>query len=235
MPRPRNEELREKIQTTFWHCFREVGYDATSYGTVAQELGLTKALVQYHFPKKELLAIALMERLLGDAEEVCQNTPISGAASQAISASGGTAQDFAELFRIGQVFFAFLLQKEGYRTFLFDVIKSRDLTVDVLAFDLSWALEFIERNTSDMKAIRSDANVDRSVIVHMGGFYELLYHCLKADEPFDVGDGLFDVLEAFLMAFGYERCQAEELLAPGRMDRSELADAVAVLNGRLLF
>ncbi len=224
MPRPRNEEIRAKIQKAFWRSFQENGYEATSYSLVAQRTDLTKALVQYHFPKKELLAIALMDRLLAETENVLHIEP-----------SGGTSQDFANLFRIGQSFFAFLLQRQGYRRFLYDVIKSRDLTEDVLAFDLNWALGFVKQDRSDEQEVLGNTEIGRSVIVHMGGFYELLYHCLKNDQPFDVSAGLNDVLVAFIGALGFDRNQALELLAPGLMSEEELKSTVESLNDRLLF
>ncbi len=223
MPRPRNDEIREKVLIAFWKSFQEEGYEAASYGRIAKELKINKALVQYHYPKKEQIAIALMERLLSESEDVLH-----------IDRTGNIAQDFASLYRIGQTFFAFLLQKKGYRQFLYDVIKSRDLTEDVLAFDLSWALQFVTIDIPDSSE-SANADVDRSVILRMGGFYELLYHCLKNDLPFDVSAGLNDVLVAFIVALGYTKEQATEFLAPGMMDEAELESAVSVLNERLLF
>ena len=39
------------------------------------------------------------------------------------------------LAAVGEGFFNFLLETEGKRTFLQDIIRSRDLTEDVLAFN----------------------------------------------------------------------------------------------------
>ena len=41
---------------------RERGYDGFSYADLAKDIGIRKASIHYHFPKKEDLALALMER-----------------------------------------------------------------------------------------------------------------------------------------------------------------------------
>ncbi len=224
MARPRNEELRKKILDAFWKSFQKVGYRTTSYGNIAHELDTTKALIQYHYPKKEQIAIAFMERLLNESMDVLH-----------IESTAGETEAFADLYRLGQVYFTFLLQEDGYRLFLYDVIRSRDLTEDVLAFNESWALEFAGYDAAEQPEHSGVNAVERSVIVNMGGFYELLYHCLKNDQPFDVGAGLHDVLEAFVCAFGNDRDLAADVLASGTMNSDELESAVSSLNERLLF
>ena len=49
--------------------------------------------------------------------------------------------------------------------------------------------------------------------MHMGGFYELLYHCLRNDEPFDIGGGLRYVMEDFVLALGTPKETAQNLFA----------------------
>ncbi len=224
MARPRNEEFRKKILDSFWESFQKEGYKSTSYGNIAEKLDVTKALVQYHYPKKEQVAISFMERLLNEATDILH-----------IENTAERTGTFANLYRLGRVYFAFLLQTNGYRLFLLDVISSRDLTEAVLAFNVSWALGFTGYDTAnEPKHFKLD-EVNRSVIVHMGGFYELLYHCLKNEQPFDVEAELRDVLEAFICALGYDHDQAIDLLASGTMSDADLEAAVASLNERLLF
>ncbi len=224
MARPRNEKFRKKILNAFWKSFQKEGYRSTSYGNIAQELKTGKALVQYHFPKKEQLAIAFMERLLDESMDILH-----------IKSTTDGSNVFVDLYRLGQVYFTFLLQENGYRLFLYDVIRSRDLTETVLAFDASWALGFAGYDAAEQPEQSEVSAVDRSVIVHMGGFYELLYHCLKNKQPFNVSVELHDVLEAFICAFDYDRDQAAEMLTSGIMSDAELESAVTSLNERLLF
>ena len=46
------EQTRQQILDTAQRLFAELGYDATSLQMIADEMGLTKAAVYYHFPAK---------------------------------------------------------------------------------------------------------------------------------------------------------------------------------------
>jgi AcrR family transcriptional regulator len=63
------ERTRQQILDTAQRLFAEQGYDATSLQMIADELGLTKAAVYYHFPaKREILHAAMkpgIDRLEG--------------------------------------------------------------------------------------------------------------------------------------------------------------------------
>lgn len=197
MARPRNEELKEKIVLAAWTQFHERGYDATSYSSIAEACDISRNLAQYHFPKKELLAIAFMERLLSECQEALGYDDES------------LIGNYRRVFEVGCCYFEFLLQ-HGYRQFLLDIIASRELTEDILAFNQSWALTHIGALGLDQL---SQADVTRSVVMHMGGFYELLYHCLRNDEPFDIGGGLRYVMEDFVLALGTPKETAQNLFA----------------------
>jgi AcrR family transcriptional regulator len=51
-------------------AFNEFGYDATSMGTLADRLGLSKSAVYHHFPAKEQLLEAALDEALGGLEGV---------------------------------------------------------------------------------------------------------------------------------------------------------------------
>jgi AcrR family transcriptional regulator len=70
----RAEQTRKEILETAQRLFAELGYDATSLQMIADELGLTKAAVYYHFrAKTDILHAAMqpglqqIEALLDDA------------------------------------------------------------------------------------------------------------------------------------------------------------------------
>ena len=46
------ERTRQQILETAERLFADQGYDATSLQMIADEMGLTKAAVYYHFPAK---------------------------------------------------------------------------------------------------------------------------------------------------------------------------------------
>ncbi|MDA8330142.1 MAG: TetR/AcrR family transcriptional regulator [Candidatus Dormibacteraeota bacterium] len=59
---------RERILEVALELFSEAGYDKTSLREVAERVGVTKAALYYHFPSKESVLMALIERAhsLGD-------------------------------------------------------------------------------------------------------------------------------------------------------------------------
>ncbi|MBD0737207.1 hypothetical protein BGM09_04165 [Streptomyces sp. CBMA29] len=71
------EQTRQQILDTAQRLFLELGYNATSLQMIADELGLTKAAVYYHFRAKgDILHAAMrpgfrrMETLLDDADAI---------------------------------------------------------------------------------------------------------------------------------------------------------------------
>lgn len=180
MDRPKNEKLKAKIAKVAREQFRKLGYDGTSYSSIAKACGISRNLVQYHFPKKQLLAIDFMEDVLARSRDSLGLSDV------------GLAGDFAAITEVGCRFFEWLLGKGGYARFLADVIRDRDLTGEVLAFNADWALK---RSGAASGNVPDD--VMRTVVTHMGGFYELLYFCLKEGLPFDVRAELPSVVKAF--------------------------------------
>jgi AcrR family transcriptional regulator len=55
------ERTRQQILETAQRLFAELGYDATSLQMIADEMGLTKAAVYYHFPAKSDILHAAMQ------------------------------------------------------------------------------------------------------------------------------------------------------------------------------
>jgi AcrR family transcriptional regulator len=63
-------------------AFNEFGYDATSMGTLAERLGLSKSAVYHHFASKEELLAAALDEALGGLEGVLtEDAAQTGAAS----------------------------------------------------------------------------------------------------------------------------------------------------------
>ena len=184
MARPKNEKLKDEIAQVAARQFAERGYDATSYTTIAEECGISRNLAQYHWPKKELLAVRYMEDLLSEC------------VSELGYEDSDLIDDYERIAAVGTRFFETLLSKEGTRLFLKDIIASRDLTETVLAFNLDWATSRVRSTDYDPDATQ------RAVISSMGGFYDLLYWCLKHDRTMDVGAEISRVVNAFHDAIG---------------------------------
>lgn len=217
LPRTRNTHTKSKIERTAWRLFSQDGYDATSYATIARCCGINKNLVQYHFKKKEYLAVSFMEAIL----------------DQARISLGYSEQDLegnlSAIYRIGCCFFAFLLQSDGRRRFLLDIIRSRDLTESILAFDIDWTLErlavFCDKETY--------SDLVRSTTVHMGGFYELLFHCLKNDLGFNPRKELQQVLRALAQVLSYDPKALEKAFGDSTFLDIDISKALSEMNESL--
>ncbi|GHF44066.1 TetR family transcriptional regulator [Streptomyces mashuensis] len=62
-PQARRSNTRERIQQTALDLFVSRGYDKTSLREIAEELGVTKAALYYHFKTKEDILTALSDQL----------------------------------------------------------------------------------------------------------------------------------------------------------------------------
>src|SRR3954467_673667 len=54
--------VREHILQTATHLFHEQGYNLTGINQIIEEAGVAKASLYYHFPSKEDLCVAYLER-----------------------------------------------------------------------------------------------------------------------------------------------------------------------------
>ncbi|WP_372736593.1 TetR/AcrR family transcriptional regulator [Nocardioides sp.] len=80
----------DAVLRTAVDLFNQQGYDATSVGDVAAELGVTKSAIYHHVPSKEhLLALALDEALV----------PLERAVATATAAPGPVAERLRECVR----------------------------------------------------------------------------------------------------------------------------------------
>lgn len=70
---------RDKILDVAQHLAQTKGYNAFSYRDLAAEVGIKTSSIHYHFPKKEDLATALMERHRAVFAKLLKNIDATGA------------------------------------------------------------------------------------------------------------------------------------------------------------
>lgn len=192
MARPKNEENKDRIARSAYGLFLERGYEATTYQAIADRCGIKRALVQHYFPTKADLAIAFFDAVLDETVE-------------ALRAGGMESGDrLRDTFLVGQVFFAFFLRDESGRRLILDILASRALTEEVLAFNYRWGMDFL----GVPREARTEEQVD-DIVSAMGGFYEYLYRRLSADRPADVARHLGRVISVIA------DCQAGKPRAAG--------------------
>ncbi|MEV6031774.1 helix-turn-helix domain-containing protein [Nonomuraea sp. NPDC052116] len=60
-PRRKGSQTRAEIQQAALSLFTERGYDATSMREIAEQIGITKAALYYHFDSKEAIILSLFQ------------------------------------------------------------------------------------------------------------------------------------------------------------------------------
>jgi AcrR family transcriptional regulator len=64
------EDTRTRIQEVALRLFTERGYEATSLREIAEELGVTKAALYYHFKTKDDIVTSLVDLRVAEFEEL---------------------------------------------------------------------------------------------------------------------------------------------------------------------
>lgn len=66
-------DTREKIVTLARHYFQSVGFQSFSFQNIADDLGIKKASIHYHYPSKEELGLEVLEVYYKDFKEYTKN------------------------------------------------------------------------------------------------------------------------------------------------------------------
>lgn len=69
---PNQPSTRERIQRTAIELFSEHGYEHTSLREIAEQLGVTKAALYYHFKTKEDIAASFFDSYAEDVDRICE-------------------------------------------------------------------------------------------------------------------------------------------------------------------
>ncbi|MCS7178730.1 MAG: TetR/AcrR family transcriptional regulator [Anaerolineae bacterium] len=67
--RSKAEETRERILAAAEECFARQGYEATGVAAICQRAGVSKGAFFHHFPTKQAVFLALLERWLTGLEQ----------------------------------------------------------------------------------------------------------------------------------------------------------------------
>ncbi len=222
MSRPKNKELTDTILRTAFQLFRAQGYKTTSYGQIADECGIAKGLVQYYFPKKDILATEMMRLITEEIGRALEQHRLT-------APENSSWPEFTTLYRIGQVTYPFFFGEQGLRTFFYDVIISRKLTSSIVLFDRQWALTYLKRE----EHIEQPQVIDGITMI-MGGFYELLYAYLEADKTPDTTQILYKVMTDVMIVLGGSDKEADALLSAGMMTNEQIEQIIADIRWPLI-
>lgn len=86
-------ETRTRILDAALDCFTGAGYDATSVAAICTRAGVSKGAFYHHFPTKQAVFVALLDRWLTGLDTAIQATQGGGmTASQRLAHLGGMVQ-----------------------------------------------------------------------------------------------------------------------------------------------
>ena len=181
MARSENPELKKKLGIALQKHLYGKGLEATSYQTIADEVGISRALVQHYCPRKMDFAIDFLQRLLSATASILGIDKY--AENKALS--------YSDAYLIGCLYYGFLLNENGGRHLLFDILKNRELSDELMYLHYQWGLTNLDSSRPEFES-RS-----QEVIETWGGFYELMYYSIKYDLEIDVSAKTVPLLAAF--------------------------------------
>ena len=149
---------RSRIEQAARSLAVEQGFSGASQRAIAEQAGVDKPLVQYHFPEKRDFVRGFIEDML-DAEATF--------AEQAGWARGGY---FENLMVIGGMHFAYLLEAPKMERITPDLLVDRENTEALMDAEVRWATEYLGFVPAGEKRLWESV-----VAMIMGGAYGLIY------------------------------------------------------------
>lgn len=217
MARPRNEALYQKIKTEAYHQLMTRGYTDTTYQSIATACGVTRTAVQNYFASKEDLSFLFFGDLLDAIGTAVKTHDLH------------QENIFDTMFCIGQSLFHFLMRTENGTTLLLDSVSDRQLTSKSILFDYAWGMDFLQQENK----MSTDEKLEYDIIVAMGGFYELLYHCLSNGRDFDIGVHLGRVVRSIMHDYNYSYDEAKAFVAAHVMTEKEIDLVLTEVSNQL--
>lgn len=222
MPRPRNNDLYGRIADEVFRQMLSRGYTATSYASIADACGTSRAIVQDYFPRKTQMAILVMDRSFDTAFECtsdfCDAKRIEDAMLDSV----------ARLYAAATTHLEFMQRDAGRRFFMRDFLKDRDNTEVQLFNIMSRSFGFIGRiDVVEDPAYRDD------LLMSMGGFFEVFYYHLKEERSLDIQLYFSQVTRIWLRATGYPREKLGTALDLFALTEEQFDDAVREMDRRL--
>lgn len=203
---------KELILRAAFRLLIEKGYEKTSYTDIARKSGCTRALVQYHYPKKDEFVTAFVDRLLEAVDAQLHERNLM------------TGSCFADFSITGYLYFNFLLSNEELRTLALDLIAQRDTSLISIERMAAW------QHRSQELADIDDAIIRDAVLLAVGGAHELIYHHLTNEIPIDLRMLLARTIGSYALLLGFPQKTVDDLIRRPPLD----AEIVEAANTDLL-
>jgi AcrR family transcriptional regulator len=216
--KPRKHETEDTILDAAWRLFGEQGYPNVSYNDLAEESGIKKGTVQHYFPKKEEILLGLLCRLRENSRLVGQEMEI------------GTTTLFEHLYILGQIYLSSLMYDSKTRRFFSSVLENRALTDEAISLDFSWSKEFVGVRPQGSR----NGSFDPDMVVAMGGLYELMFHCIRHDEPIDIPQRLMPPFFVLANRLGIAQKACQKMLLRCQLPDKKLRSCAEEALGLML-
>lgn len=206
-------DTRERIADAAYALLLERGYKATSMADIAEAAGVSKSLVQKHFKRKDAFIEGLLEKLLDGIDAFLEERALR------------TDNYWSNLYLIGQLHYAFLLEDEGKTQLMMDIISDRELTEKMIELDVDWAFAYMHSFSEEEREELMD-----NMSIAMGGTYELLYRMLRQGRPIDLAAFQRKSLSLTMYLQGMSQDEADEVFADAALGEGDITAGVASIN-----
>lgn len=173
MARRRNEEERERLLQVAYKLMAEQGFENTSLSDIARAANITKSLVQYYFPAKEILATTLIDRGLNKIFIQLSDDESLNFPSVAVKAFG-----------VGYVLFNYSFFNPVITNYLIDeYLENRLYTMMVTDSGLDW----FEKTYPKLmhKLYNEDPHFADKFSFALGGLIQYVYECRETNSEID--------------------------------------------------
>lgn len=215
MVKPRNDKKRLEILHSAVRLFRRRGYHATSYQDIADEVGESRALVQYYFPKKTDFAIIFF-----DAMGTCIPDILSKRGMM-------TKEKYVNFFLIGQVHFAYLAQNESTKKFVSDILDDRGLSDRIMFLTTEMSHNYLRDDDSDFGHYFDVA------LVRGGGLLTYIHYWILKDHEIETEPIIKENVQERMMQAGIPANVALSMLEPHRIPKREMQEILDELDEAL--
>lgn len=132
--------------------FNRQGYDGTSMGDLARELGLTKSAIYHHVPSKEHLLARALDEALAELTEIVQQATRPDAGTTAYERLRAVLSQSVEVLVAHQPAVTLLLRVRGNSEIELDALQRRRW--------IDASLAALVQQAADEGALRSDVRPD---------------------------------------------------------------------------
>lgn len=213
--KPRNDKKRVEILHSAVKQFRQNGYTRTSYQSIADEVGESRALVQYYFPKKTDFVNIFFEALSTCTTDILTRRELF------------TKDRFVNFYLIGCVYFAYLSGNKSTKQFVSDILDDRRLSDGILILNTEWLQVFLEEDEEEY-----EQSLD-TTLIRGGGLLTYIHFWILKGHPIETEPIVRENTQERMIQSGIPANMALTLLEPYRIPESTMEDILNELDSAL--